>query len=231
VKLNWMASLGVLLLAFPVNAEETLVLKTPMEKVSYGIGVDIARNFMRLGIKFDTDILVRGLRDSLTGEKLLLTEDDLRATMSAYQSELMQKQAEAIKIAAVENKKIGDAFLTGNKLKKDVVALPSGLQYQILTAGDGKKPSDTDTVECNYRATLINGTEIDSSYRSGQPGTFKVAGLITGWREALKLMPVGSKWRLFIPPELAYGERGAGRDIGPNAMLIFELELIAIKSL
>jgi FKBP-type peptidyl-prolyl cis-trans isomerase len=229
MKLNWMVSLGVLLLAFPVHAEETLVLKTPMEKVSYGIGVDVARNFMRLGIKFDTDILVRGLRDSLAGEKLLLTEDDLRATMSAYQRELIQKQTEAIKIAAAENKKISDAFLTENKAKKGVVTLPSGLQYQILTAGDGRKPNEAETVECNYRATLVNGTEIDSSYRTGQPGTFKVAGLITGWSEALKLMPVGSKWRLFVPPELAYGERGAGRDIGPNAMLIFELELIAIK--
>ena len=134
-----------------------------------------------------------------------------------------------VKAVAEENKKIGDAFLEENKKKEGVVALPSGLQYKILKAGDGRKPTDADMIECNYRGVLINGTEFDSSYRTGKPATLKVMGLIPGWTEALKLMPVGSKWQLFIPPQLAYGERGAGRYIGPNATLIFELELIAVK--
>jgi FKBP-type peptidyl-prolyl cis-trans isomerase FklB len=131
-------------------------------------------------------------------------------------------------MAAADNKKEGDAFLAENMKKEGVMALPSGLQYKILKAGSGKMPTDADTVECNYRGTFINGTEFDSSYRTGKPATLKVKGVIPGWQEALKLMPVGSKWQLFIPPQLAYGERGSG-PIGPNATLIFDLELLAIK--
>jgi FKBP-type peptidyl-prolyl cis-trans isomerase FklB len=227
--LKWMGVLGILFLAVPVCGGEPPVLNTQKDKVSYGIGVDVARNFMRLGIEFDVDILVKGLRDTLSGGKLLMTEDDLRATMNAYQSELREKMLQAMQVAAEANKKTGDAFLAENKTKEGVVTLPSGLQYKILKAGEGRKPTDTDTVECNYRGILINGTEFDSSYRTGKPAIFKVTGVIPGWVEALKLMPTGSKWQLFIPPQLAYGERGAGRDIGPNATLIFELELLAVK--
>ncbi|MDP1991352.1 MAG: FKBP-type peptidyl-prolyl cis-trans isomerase [Syntrophales bacterium] len=229
IALKWMAVLGIFLLAAPVNAAETPVLKTQKERVSYGIGVDMARNFKLQGIEFDADILIKGFMDQSSGGKLLMTEDDIRATLNAYQSEIMQKRAQAMKAAAEENKKIGDAFLAENQKKEGVVALPSGLQYKILKAGDGRKPTDADLVECNYRGVLINGTEFDSSYRTGKPVTLKVTGLISGWTEALKLMPVGSKWQLFIPPQLAYGERGAGRYIGPNTTLIFELDLIAIK--
>jgi FKBP-type peptidyl-prolyl cis-trans isomerase FklB len=131
--------------------------------------------------------------------------------------------------AAEDNRKAGESFLAENKKKEGVVTLPSGLQYKVLKAGDGKKPTDADTVECHYRGTLINGTEFDSSYLTGQPATFKIAGVIPGWREALKLMPVGSKWQLFVPSQLAYGARGKGGSIGPNAALIFEVELLAIK--
>jgi FKBP-type peptidyl-prolyl cis-trans isomerase FklB len=131
--------------------------------------------------------------------------------------------------AAEDNKKAGESFLAENKKKEGVVTLPSGLQYKVLKAGDGKKPTDTDTVECNYRGTHIDGTEFDSSYRTGQPATFKVAGVIPGWREALKLMPVGSKWQIFVPSQLAYGTRGKPGSVGPNAALIFEVELLAIK--
>jgi FKBP-type peptidyl-prolyl cis-trans isomerase len=229
IALKWIAVLGILLLAAPLNAAETPVLKTQKEKISYGIGVDMARNFKLQGIEFDANILIKGFRDESSGGKLLMTEDDMRATLNAYQSEIMQKRAQAMKAAAEENKKAGDAFLAENKKREGVVALPSGLQYKILKAGDGRKPTDTDMVECNYRGALINGTEFDSSYRTGKPAPFKVAGLIPGWTEALKLMPVGSKWQLFIPPHLAYGERGAGRDIGPNATLVFEIELVAVK--
>ena len=228
--LKWIAVLGVWLLAAQVSAQETQVLKTEKEKVSYGIGVDVARNFKRLGIDLDVNVLLKAMRDEFSGEKLLMTEEDLRATMNSFQGELRQKQAQAVRSAAEDNKKAGDVFLAENKTKEGVVTLPSGLQYKILKAGDGKKPAETDTVEVNYRGTLINGTEFDSSYSRGQPATFKVkGGVIPGWTEALKLMPVGSKWQLFIPPQLAYGERGAGRDIGPNATLIFEVELLAIK--
>jgi FKBP-type peptidyl-prolyl cis-trans isomerase FklB len=226
---KWIATLGIVFLAASVWAGDAPVLKTQKDKVSYGIGVDAARNFKRLGVDLDLDLLIQALKDVYSGGKLLMTEEDLRATMGAYMSELRDKQAAAMKKAADENKRAGDAFLAENKGKEGVVTLPSGLQYKILVAGDGKIPADTDKVECNYRGTLLDGTEFDSSYGKGQPATFAVAGVIPGWREALRLMPVGSKWQLFIPPELAYGQRGAGRDIGPNAALLFELELLAIR--
>ena len=227
--LKWIVVLAVGLFAIQASAVETPLLKTQKDKISYGIGVDVARNFKRLGVDVDMDILVKGLRDGMAGEKLLMTEDDLRAIMTAYMEDLRKKQALVMKAVAEENKKKGDAFLAENKKKEGVVTLPSGLQYKIIKAGAGKIPAETDTVECRYRGTLIDGKEFDSSYRTGQNATFKVSGVIPGWREALKLIPVGSKWQLFIPPELAYGPMGAGREIGPNATLIFEVELVAIK--
>jgi UDP-GlcNAc:undecaprenyl-phosphate GlcNAc-1-phosphate transferase len=226
---KWMMLLGIALLTAPVFAGETPVLKTQKEKVSYSLGADVARNFKRLGIEVDVDLLVKGLRDSFAGEKLLMTQAEFRETMNTFQAELRQKQIEATRVAAENNKTAGDAFLAENKAKEGVVTLPSGLQYKILKAGDGKTPTDANTVECQYHGTLIDGTEFDSSYSRGQSATFKLSGVIPGWREALKLMPVGSKWQLFVPPQLAYGERGAGRDIGPNATLIFEVELVGIR--
>lgn len=226
---KWMAVLAVVLLAVQANAEETPLLKTQKDKINYGIGVSVLRNFKQQGIEVDLDVLIKGMRDAQAGGKLLMTDEELRNTLDAYQAELRQKQAQAMKVAADGNKKEGDAFLAANKKKEGVVTLPSGLQYKILRTGDGKKPTGADAVECNYRGTLINGTEFDSSYRTGKPAAFKVSGVIPGWTEALKLMPVGSKWQLFIPPHLAYGERGAGQVIGPNATLIFEIELLSIK--
>ena len=183
-----------------------------------------------MGMEFDTDILMKGFKDEASKGKLLMTEEELRDTLSTHYSELSRKREQTMRLVAEENKKMGEAFLAENRTKEGVVTLPSGLQYKILRAGSGKKPTDADTVECHYRGTLVNGTEFDSSYRTGQPATFKVKGLIPGWTEALKLMPVGSKWQLFIPPDLAYGERGAASGhVGPNTTLIFELELISIK--
>ena len=224
-----MAVLGVVLLAIQACDSGKKVLETPKDKVSYGIGVTVAKNLKQQGVEVEVDPLIKGLRDELSGKKLLMNEDELRATMSAFQAELRQNKAQAKTMAAQDNQKEGEAFLAANKTKEGVVTLPSGLQYKIIKAGEGRKPTETDTVEVHYRGTLIKGTEFDSSYRRGQPATFKVAGINPGWGEALKLMPVGSKWQLFIPPELAYGERGAGPDIGANATLIFEVELLAIK--
>jgi len=217
------------LMAGQVNAAPETLLKTQKEKVSYGIGVTVAKSFKPQGIEVNVEALVKGLRDALAGEKLLMTDTELQKTMGEFQAELSQKQIQAAKASSEANKKEGAAFLAGNKTKQGVVTLPSGLQYKILKAGKGKRPIESDTVECNYKGTLINGTEFDSSYRRGQAASFPVSGVIPGWTEALKLMPVGSKWQLFIPSQLAYGSRGAGRDIGPDATLIFEVELLSIK--
>jgi FKBP-type peptidyl-prolyl cis-trans isomerase len=227
--LKWMAFLGVLILVAPVSAEEPQVFKSEKEKMSYGIGVQVMRNLKQQGLEADLDVVIRGMRDVLSGGKLLMTDEELRKTMISVQNEMRLKQRQTRRTAAVDNKKEGDTFLTENEKKESVVTLPSGLQYKILRAGEGKKPMDTDIVECHYRGTLINGSVFDSSDLSGQPAILEVKGLIPGWREALKLMPVGSKWQLFIPPQLAYGERGEGGIIGPNSTLILDVELLAIK--
>ena len=220
---------GFGLMVAQAGAEELQVFRSPLDKVNYGIGVEVVRNFKSQGIDFDLDMVMKGMKDGLSG-KLLVSEKELRKTMTDFQSELRQKQATNKKFAALENRKKGEAFLAENRTRDGVVTLPSGLQYKILKASDGKKPTDIDTVLCNYRGTLIDGTEFDNTLETGKAMSFKVSeGVIPGWREALKLMPVGSKWLFFIPPQLAYGERGAGRSIGPNETLIFEVELLAIK--
>jgi len=220
--------LAVVLLAAAAYAGEQPELKTDKDKVNYSIGVNIIGNIKQQGVEIDLDLVMKGMKDASSGGKLLLSDEEIRNGIDKYQTAVRQKRTQMTAKAAEENKKDGEAFLAENKKKEGVVALPSGLQYKILKTGDGKKPSGVDTVECNYRGTLINGTEFDSSHRTGKPATFKVGGVIPGWTEALKLMPVGSKWQLFIPSQLAYGERGSGR-IGPNATLIFEVELVAIK--
>lgn len=226
--LKGMAFLAVVLITAPVCAEEPQILKTQKDKLNYSIGVTVVRNFKQQGFEIDLDTLVKGIKDAHSGAKLLMTDEEIHRAMASFQKEQRLKQRQGKLLAAADNKKEGDAFLSENKLKEGIMTLPSGLQYKILKAGDGKRPTDADMVECNYRGTFINGTEFDSSYHTQKPATFKVTGVIPGWREALKLMPVGSKWQLFIPPQLAYGDRGSG-SIGPNATLLFELELLAIK--
>jgi len=228
-------ALGVAFLTPQVSAQETEVFKTHKDKISYVAGVEMATTLKMQGMEFNMDLFIKGLQDAFSGGKLLLSDDEIRKASSMFHAELRQKQnetreklAKATRVEAEDNKKKGEVFLAENKTKEGVVTLPSGLQYKILKAGDGRKPTDADTVEVNYRGTLIDGTQFDSS-QAGQPSTLKVAAVISGWREALKLMPIGSKWQIFIPSQLAYGARRASPVIGPNATLIFELELVGIK--
>ena len=216
----------------PAAAAKTaapLALKTQKDKFSYALGMKMGANLQRQSVPVDATILARGLKDGLAGGKTLLTDAEAQAAITAVQDEMRKQQQEKMKQAGEVNKKEGTDFLAANKGKDGVVTQPSGLQYKILTEGKGPKPTASDSVVCNYRGTLINGTEFDSSYKRGQPATFPVGGVIKGWTEALQLMPVGSKWQLFIPPDLAYGERGAGADIGPDSTLIFEVELLSIE--
>jgi len=205
-----------------------VALKTQKEKFSYALGMNLGMSLKKQSVEVDPVILSQGLKAALAGGKALLSPEEAQATLMEVQNDLRKKQQEKMQVAGEANKKDGAAFLASNKTKEGVVTLPSGMQYKILKEGTGVKPTATDSVVCNYRGTLINGTEFDSSYKRGQPATFPVVGVIKGWTEALQLMPVGSKWQLFIPSELAYGERGAGGDIGPNATLIFEVELMSI---
>jgi len=298
MRLKWIMILGVVLMVAQASAQETVALKTQKDKVSYGIGVDFARNLKRQGIEVDVEVLARGLKDVLSAEKLLFSETDLQAAMTVFHVELGWRGAQAkraspnvsygmgvdaarvlelyavkvdvdlvirglkdvlsggnllmeekdlraamaalqlsmkqnhpkISRLARDSKRGSEAvFLASNKTKKGVITLPSGLQYKILKAGKGKKPTDADTVEVHYRGTFIDGTEFGNSYLSGQPVIFKATGGIPGWNEALKLMPVGSKWQLFIPAKLAYRARGWGISGWPTLPLIFEFELLAIK--
>ncbi len=207
-----------------------VVLKTQKDKESYALGMKIGSDMKRQGVGavVDATMMARGLKDSITGGKTALTDDDVRKLLTQLQTEVQQKHEEEAHTAGAASRKEGEAFLAANKSKEGVVTLPSGLQYKILTQGNGPKPTASDTVSCNYRGTLTNGKEFDSSEKHGGPASFPVGGVIKGWTEALQLMPVGSKWQLFIPPDLAYGDRGAGADIGPGATLIFEVELLSI---
>ncbi len=219
-------AISLFFLASTVYAEE-VVLKDQRDKVSYGIGMDIGKSLKNQSLDVDPDLITRGIKDMLSGAKPLMTEQELRDAMMNFQKEMMAKQMERMKELGEKNKKEGEAFLAENKKKEGVVTLPSGLQYKVIKEGAGETPKATDTVTTDYRGTLIDGTEFDSSSRRGQPATFKVNGVIPGWSEALQLMKAGSKWQLFIPSNLAYGERGP-REIGPNATLIFEVELLSI---
>jgi len=205
------------------------VFKTQKEKLSYAIGMEMGKGVKAQGIDVDSTVLFQGLKDALTDAKPQMSEAELKQVITALQQEMRQKQMQAEEAAAMENKTKGDAFLAANAKKDGVVALPDGLQYKVLMPGQGKKPSENDTVLCNYKGTFLDGTEFDSSAKAGKPVPFEVKNVIPGFKEVLQLMPVGSKWEVFIPPTLAYGERGAGGVIGPNATLIFEVEVVEIQ--
>jgi FKBP-type peptidyl-prolyl cis-trans isomerases 1 len=212
-----------------VIAQKKGTPKTKKEKISYSIGVNIGKNMKTQGIDLDQGLLTQGIKDGLNSSKTAMSDKDMEETMTAFQQEMMGKMQAKQKVNGEKNAKEGEAFLAANKKKEGVVTLPSGLQYKILKSGDGPKPTKEQTVKCHYRGTLIDGTEFDSSYKRGEPTEFPVGQVVKGWTEALQLMPVGSKWQLFIPSDLAYGPNGAGQMIGPNAALIFDIELISIK--
>jgi FKBP-type peptidyl-prolyl cis-trans isomerase FklB len=208
-------------------------LTTRKDKFSYALGMNfgqgIGERLKQEKIEYDPAIVARAVRDALSGAKLQLTDEQAKAVLTEVQTEVMKKHEEQLKQLADTNKKEGDAFLAANKAKEGVVTLPSGLEYKIVTTGTGAKPAATDTVSCNYKGTFVNGKEFDSSAKGdGKPVSFTVNGVIKGWTEALQLMPVGSKWQLFIPPDLAYGPNGRP-GIPPNSTLIFDVELVSIQ--
>ena len=223
------ALLAMVVIATAGYSADAPALKTEKERTSYAIGADIGNMLSKQPVDLDVDSFLKGAGDFLTKKKLLLTDQELKDILTGLQKEMVAKQEERMKTLGEKNKKDGQTFLAENKKKEGVKTLPSGLQYKVVKEGTGKMPKATDTVTTNYRGTLIDGTEFDSSYKRGQPATFPVNGVIKGWTEALQLMKTGSKWQLFVPSDLAYGDRGAGPQIGPNAVLIFEVELLSVQ--
>ncbi len=203
-------------------------LKDQKDKVSYSIGLDIGSTLKRQLIDVNPDLVHKGMQDGMSGGKPLMTDEESKETMATFQKEMMAKQAAVKKASGEKNAAEGKKFLEANKSKEGVKTTASGLQYKVVKEGSGPSPKETETVKVNYKGTTIDGTEFDSSYKRGQPAEFPVNRVIKGWTEALQLMKVGSKYQLFVPAELAYGERGAGSDIGPNAMLMFDVELLGI---
>ncbi|MBZ5660134.1 MAG: FKBP-type peptidyl-prolyl cis-trans isomerase [Acidobacteriia bacterium] len=230
-----MKRIAIVVLGFGVWAcgasaqDAPAALKTQKEKLSYAIGMEMGKGVKAQELDVDPELISRGLKDALSGGKPLMGDDELQTVIGALREEMKQKQMQAEEAAAEENRKQGEAFLAENGKKTGVVTTASGLQYKIITAGTGKKPVETDTVLCNYKGTFLDGTEFDSSAEAGKPVPFDIKTVIPGFKEALQLMPVGSKWQIVVPASLAYGERGAGNVIGPNATLIFEVELVSIQ--
>ncbi len=204
-------------------------LPTKKDQVSYAIGMNIGKGLHRDTIDVDPNVILQGLKDGLGDGKTLMTDDQAQQSLMALQMEVRAQQEVKRKQEAVDNQKAGEAFLAANKNKPGVVTTADGLQYKIITQGTGPKPTIDDVVTVNYKGTLINGKEFDSSYKRGEPATFPVRGVIKGWTEALQLVPVGTKFELWLPPDLAYGEHGAGQDIGPNEALVFEVEVMSVK--
>jgi len=205
-------------------------LGTDMQRMGYGLGASMGRQFRNDKLQVDADALARGVRDGFSSEKLAMSDEEITAAMQQLQKSHTERMQAEQKQIAEKNRADGEAFLKQNSTKEGVVTTESGLQYKVVTAGTGPKPSKDDTVKVHYRGTLIDGTEFDSSYKRGEPVTFPVGGVIPGWVEALQLMPVGSKWELYIPSDLAYGPGGAGGQIGPNSVLTFEVELLSIEA-
>jgi FKBP-type peptidyl-prolyl cis-trans isomerase len=209
------------------NSDE-VKLETKKDSISYSIGTNISMSLADIKEEVDIDLIIRALRDGIEEKEPLLTQNEMMSILQEFSNRMMAVRNEKKTKEAAENKAAGEEFLKENKNNEGVIVTPSGLQYQILKEGDGARPTSQDRVKVHYRGTLIDGTEFDSSFKNGEPITFAVTGVIKGWTEALQLMNVGSKYKLFIPSELAYGENGSG-PIGPNAVLIFEVELLGIE--
>ncbi|MDB6146478.1 MAG: FKBP-type peptidyl-prolyl cis-trans isomerase [Spartobacteria bacterium] len=226
--MKYFTTLIAALLALPICAfaqGNSVQLKDLKDKASYSIGLNIGTNFKKQNVELNPDALLAGVKDAIGGKKPLLTETEVREVMTTWSKELTEKQ----KAMSEKNSASGDKFLAENKKKEGVKTTASGLQYKVLKEGTGSQPKENDTVTVDYRGTLIDGTEFDSSYKRGQPATFPVNGVIKGWTEALQLMKVGSKYQLVIPAGLAYGERAMGPDISPNSTLVFDVELKSIQ--
>lgn len=223
-----LAAVIVLLPSLAVAAQDAPELKTDKDKFSYALGMNFGENLRKQGLELDSTVFAKAFAESFNGGKTAMTDQEMQTLLMAASQEIRKKQAAQQAEKGEAAQKEGEAFLVANKTKEGVVTLPSGLQYKILKAGSGEKATLDDTVVCNYKGTLVNGTEFDASEKHGGPATFPVKGVIAGWTEALQLMPVGSKWQLFVPSNLAYGPQGPG-DIGPNATLIFEVELVSIQ--
>jgi FKBP-type peptidyl-prolyl cis-trans isomerase FklB len=230
MKLKYLTPLAVLAFVAPALADNPVVLKDQRDKASYSIGVKIGADLKANALDLNSEALATGLQDGISGAKPQLSDKERADSLMAFEQDLQKKEIERLKQLAEKNKKEGAEFLAANKAKEGVKTLPSGLQYKVLAEGKGTQPKPTDQVTVNYRGTFLDGTEFDSSYKRGEPITFPVNGVIKAWSEALPLMKTGAKWQLFVPAELAYGEKGAGRAIGPNSTLIFEVELVGIKS-
>src|SRR3954464_9381009 len=226
---NLVIGIVLAMLAAPVFAQDRPALKDTKDKVSYSIGLDIGTTFKKQKMELNSDALAAGVKDGLSGGKPLMSPDEVRQVMVQFSKDMREKAATVNKDAAEKNSKEGEKFLADNKAKPGVKTTASGLQYAVEKEGSGTPPKETDTVVVNYRGTLIDGTEFDSSYKRGEPATFPVNRVIKGWTEALQLMKPGAKYQLVIPPDLAYGPGGTGQLIGPNATLIFEVELLSIK--
>lgn len=216
------------LLALPSLTRADDSLKDDRSKVSYSMGVDMGRNLQKQGIDVDPSVLADGIKDGMAGGALKMTDEEMQATMTTFIQGVRAKMQEKEQMAGADNKAKGEAFLEANKKKDGWKVTPSGLQYKIITTGTGPKPKATDTVVTQYRGTTIDGTEFDSSYKRNEPAEFPVNQVIPGWTEALQMMPVGSKWQLAVPANLAYADK-APPEIGPNSVLLFDVELVGIK--
>jgi FKBP-type peptidyl-prolyl cis-trans isomerase FklB len=228
LKKNWFCMCGLVLLTGQVLAAGAPELKSDKDKLSYSIGASIGKNLKSEGVDVDLDVLIEGIKGSLAGDKSLMAEKDIRQVMNDYQTQARQRAVGKRQQALQDNKKKGEIYLTQYKAQVGVLELPNGVLYKIVKQGTGKKPVESDMVDVNYRGTLISGTEFDATV-PGKPASLKVSALIPGWKQSLSMMPTGSKWQIVIPAALAYGERGVGNDIGPNEVLVFDLELLAIK--
>jgi FKBP-type peptidyl-prolyl cis-trans isomerase FklB len=228
MNLKWIIVCSLFLTSSQAWSSEKTVLKTEKEKLSYSIGASIGKNFKMENTDIDLNLMMKGLKSSIAGEKSLLSDQEIRQVMGEYQQKLRQHAMLSKQQASVTNKKKGEEYLAEFKTQQGVLALPSGVLYKIIKEGNGKKPAEFDVVEVNYRGTLTSGKEFDAT-KPGEPASLKISSLIAGWKQALSMMPVGSKWQIVIPSEHGYGERGAGAEIGPNEVLVFDVELLAIK--